>query len=98
VAGAASLGRLVPLNRQTVQSIVGVLGGGKADQDDATGFGGNLFAVRKGLGYTSVAVHGFAFNGRLAWVRVSVEFDSSKSGDIRAWDAGGGPALYVPRK
>ena len=54
LVGAAVIGKLVPAEKQTIRSIMAVLGGGNPDQDDDTGFGGRIFSVRRGHGYTSV--------------------------------------------
>jgi len=72
LAGAAVIGKLVPAEKQTIRSIMAILGGGNPDQDDDTGFGGRIFSVRRGHGYTSVTAQGFEVSGRLARLRVSV--------------------------
>jgi hypothetical protein len=96
IAGAAMIGKLMPLEKQTLQSILAAVGGGEPDQNDETGFGGQIFDFRRGHGYTAVTVRGFASNGRLAWVRVGVESYSPNWQDIRervmkSWEAAGGP-------
>lgn len=99
VQGVSVVGRLFPLENQSVEGILGIGPG----QDDDTGFGGRLFAARTGLGYSSVVLRGFAFNGRLAWVRIGVESSSPAWPGIReqvmaAWEAGGGPAYTCDEK
>jgi hypothetical protein len=96
VAGATQIGKLIPLDKQTVQGILAVVGRVKADQDEETGFGGRIFEVRRGHGYTSIIVRGFAVNGRLAWVKMGVEayspnWESIREQVMKSWKTSGGP-------
>lgn len=101
IEGSARLGRLIPLEKQTVQSIADVLGS-HADPDDNAGFGGEIFSIRRGYGYTSITVRGFAFNHHPAWVRMGLEFGHPEWEDLRdqvlrSWKEGGGPG-YTCKK
>jgi hypothetical protein len=94
--GVGRLGKLVPLERLSLADIPTVIGADRPERDDDTGFGGRLIEVAKGHGYVTVRFRGFAFNGRLAWARVSAEAYPSRwatirDGVMKAWEGGGGP-------
>ena len=94
--GVAWIGRVLPLNKQTVESVSVAWDAKPATEDTETGFGGRIFKVGRGLGYTVIRFHGFEYNGRLAWAEVGLEFDPKMPQDVRQqllgiWDRNGGP-------
>jgi hypothetical protein len=91
------LRQLLPFEQETPQHFAAVLEVNEPDEVNPAGFGGTLFSIRKGHGYTTLFVTGFTVRGRLAWLRIGIEgnaptWDVLREREMAAWTQAGGPA------
>ncbi len=96
--GIGMLLRTIPMeDHNTVEELKESLEGEWSIEDDALGFGARRSRFGKGLGYTSIYVDAFSFNGRIGFFEISVykpreeDWFLMRKDMIETWTSQGGP-------